>query len=370
MKVEFHDISVPTDKLNAVVSENLAVIKKLHKKTLFRRVIGGCAAAAASIAVLVGVCAMNPVLAEKFSWLGEIFGLVQEEQIYPGDYSEHSDPVPGTSVSESDGVTITLSEFVCTTESLNVSVLIESEEPFDEDFKYSVLRQFEGVPPYLMLVAEQSADFADQPLDSEWAPYIDVRGDFLDDNTFAGALRIDFNLYPYAMYTIPDTFTWNLKVTGIICPDKTGNTTGNLEISGEWNFSCQITRQQDLESRTIEVNQYAPNGTGISTVTVTPYEVAVEYIYDETMIQPGYEESADTLQSVMLDGSGKQIQDKVGLFPADGYDLSKITVYYVPTPTEESWMVIQEKLIDESFAPQLQTYLEDIAVSKIEIPLQ
>lgn len=332
--------------------------------------IGGCAAAAASIAVLVGVCAMNPVLAEKFSWLGKIFGLVQDEQVYPGDYSEHSVPVPGTSVSESDGVTISLSEFVCTTEALNVSVLIESEEPFDEDFKYSVLRQFEGVSPYLMFVAEQSTDFSDGPLDTEWTPFIDVRGDFLDDNTFAGAMRIDFNLYPYAMYTIPDTFTWNLKITDIICPDKTGNTTGNLGISGEWNFSCQITRQQDLESRTIEVNQYAPNGTGISTVTVTPYEVVVENIYDENMIQPGYEGNSEALQYVMLDGSGTLIHDKVGLFPADGYDLSKITVYYVPAPTEESWVAIQEKLIDESFAPQLQAYLEEIAVSKTEIPLQ
>ena len=43
--------------------------------------------------------------------------------------------------------------------------------------------------------------------------------------------------------------------------------------------------------------------------------------------------------------------------------------YYMETPDEASWLEIQDKLLDEDFAPQLQEYLEDIAIQKIEIPL-
>lgn len=367
MQVDFNHIQIPTEKLNTVVSENLNTIKKLHKRTRIRRIAGGCAAAAAAVAVLSGICISNPVIAEQFTKLGKIFGLVQDQQRYPGDYSETSVPVPGTNVSQSEGITMTLSEFVCSSESLNVSVLIESEEPFPEAFRENAANTDQEGISNLLLTTEQSTDFAGGPLDLASNPSVEVQGIFQDEYTFAGAFRIDFNLYPYAEYEIPDSFVWDLKVTKIFCPDGGGKVDRSLAIPGEWSFSSQIT-QQEIETKTVEVNQYAPNGASILSVTVTPYEVNIETGYDESKVQPGYEQY-DSIQSVMLDGSGKRIEDKIGLFPTAGYDLSKITVYYMETPDEETWMAIQEKLYDESFAPQLQDYLENIAIQKIEIPL-
>lgn len=368
MQVDLNDIKIPTEKLNIVVSENLEKVKEIHKKNRLRHIAGGCAAAAAGIAVLSGICLSNPVIAEKFTKLGEIFGLVQDQQRYPGDYSETSVPVPGTNVSQSEGITVTLSEFVCSSEALNVSVLIESEEPFPEPFIESVASADEMGNSFLILTTEQSTDFADGPLDLASYPYVEVQGSFQDEYTFAGAFRIDFNIYPYAQYEIPDSFTWDLKITKIFCPGGGGKVDRSLAIPGEWNFSSQIT-QQDIETKTVEVNQYAPNGSGITTVTVTPYELVVNSDYKEDKVQPGYERY-DSMQSVILDGSGKLLMGGSGnVFPAAGYDLSKITVYCMDTPDEETWMAIQEKLYDESFAPQLQDYLESIAIQKIEIPL-
>ena len=215
---------------------------------------GGCAAAAAGIAVLSGICLSNPVIAEKFTKLGEIFGLVQDQQHYPGNYSETSIPVPGTNVSQSEGITVTLSEFVCSSEALNVSVLIESEEPFPEPFIESVASADEMGNSFLILTTEQSTDFADGPLDLASYPYVEVQGNFQDEYTFAGAFRIDFNIYPYAQYEIPDSFTWDLKITKIFCPGGGGKVDRSLAIPGEWNFSSQIT-QQDIETKTVEVNQ-------------------------------------------------------------------------------------------------------------------
>lgn len=367
MQVDLNDIKIPTEKLNIVVSENLEKVKETHKKNRLRHIAGGCVAAAAGIAVLSGICLSNPVIAEKFTKLGEIFGLVQDQQRYPGDYSEISVPVPGTNVSQSEGITVTLSEFVCSGESLNVSVLIESEEPFPEPFRENAANTDQEGISNVLLTTEQSTDFAGGPLDLASNPYVEVQGIFQDEYTFAGAFRIDFNIYPYAQYEIPDSFTWDLKITKIFCPDGGGKVDRSVAIPGEWSFSSQITRQ-DIETKTVEVNQYAPNGDGILNVTVTPYEVNIETGFDASKIQPGYEQY-DNIQYVMLDGSGKRIEDKIGMFPTAGYDLSKITVYYMETPDEETWMAIQEKLYDEAYAPQLQDYLESIAIQKIEIPL-
>lgn len=215
-----------------------------------------------------------------------------------------------------------------------------------------------------MLVTEQDTDFADLPMNPDGNLYVEAEGAFQDEYTFAGAFRIDFNVYPYALYEIPDSFTWDLKITNIYGPDWTGQPDSPLSLPGEWTFSSQITRQE-IDTKTVDVNQYAPNGDGIVSVTITPYEVDVEMGYDEGKVQPGYERF-DSIQSVMLDGSGKLIEDNIGLFSPDGYDLSMITVYYMETPDEASWLEIQDKLLDEDFAPQLQEYLEDIAIQNIQ----
>ena len=103
---------------------------------------------------------------------------------------------------------------------------------------------------------------------------------------------------------------------------------------------------------------------------MTPYEVTINYVYDESQVQPGYE-SFDSIHSVMLDGSGKLIDDKVGMFPAEGYDLSKITVYSldVSNASEAEWEEMWEKLYDESFAAQLPGWLEERSAAKMEIDL-
>lgn len=59
------------------------------------------------------------------------------------------------------------------------------------------------------------------------------------------------------------------------------------------------------------------------------------------------------------------------MFPTEGYDLSKITVYSldVSNASEAEWEEMWEKLYDESFAPQLPGWLEERSVAKMEIDL-
>ena len=82
----------------------------------------------------------------------------------------------------------------------------------------------------------------------------------------------------------PETFQWDLQIYNIFNPPVWEKPVSDFALPGEWTFSNQITKQKEISSKTIEVNDYAPNGEGISTVTVTPYEVTVNYDYNQSAV--------------------------------------------------------------------------------------
>lgn len=373
MQINLNHINIPKEKLNTVVNENLAVIRKNCRRKRFISIVGKSAAAVAVIAAVTGLCMTNPVMAEKLTRLGEIFGLTQDEQRYPGDYAENSVPLSGTNVCESNGITITLSEFVCTTESLTVSVRIESAEGFPEGF-INNLRSPDATDPgvHLYLETTQKDNASDSAAEAFDANFLELTGDLLDNNTIAGMVRIDFNLYPYNSYEIPETFQWDLQIYNIFNPAGLGKTGLDFALPGEWTFSNQITKQKEISSKTIEVNDYAPNGEGISTVTVTPYEVTVNYDYNKSAVQP----DAPAIGSIcILDANGKYIPDKIGLFSPEGFNIASITAYYMPAPEDETSTEITDRIqslrqADEADGgTQLREYVEGACIYKIEIPL-
>ena len=363
MRIDLNDIKIPTEKLDAVVSESMDTIRISHKRKQFHKIAGRCAAIVVCIVMLSVVLISNPALAEKLPLIGNIFGRVQDEQIYSGDYASIADSLDETQSAKSDGITVTLSEISCTDTALNAAVIIESEEAFSEEFqKNSQGTNENGYANRLTMEFEQTMDFAG--IKDETSGHI--TGHMEDDHTFVGAFRIDFSLYPYGELEIPDSFTWDLKIHSIRCLDETGVVF--LAEGDNWEFS-NVVEKTEIDIRTVEVNQAAPNGMVITDITISPYEAIINIAYDETLIQPGYED-VSSLQSVMLDGSGKKITDKVGMFPTQDYDLSNITVYYMSTPTDEAWMAIQDRVNLGDTEETLREYLEGIAVYKIEIPLE
>lgn len=363
MQIDLNDIKIPTEKLDAVVSESMDTIRISHKRKQFHRIAGRCVAALACVVILSVVLISNPALAAKLPLIGNIFSRVQDEQIYSGDYASIADVPDETQSFESNGITVTLSEISCTDMALNATVIIESEEPFSEEFQKNAQGFNEnGDANRLTMEFEQTMDFAG--IKDETSDHI--TGHMEDDHTFIGAFRIDFSLYPYGELEIPDSFTWDLKIHSIRCLDETGVVF--LAEGDNWEFS-NVVKKKEIDVRTVEVNQAAPNGVVITDIVISPYEAVINEDYNEALIQPGYEEY-DSLQSVMLDGSGKEITDKAGMFSTQDYDLSKITVYYMSAPTQEAWMEIQDRVNLGDTEETLREYLEGIAVYKIEIPLE
>ncbi len=369
MQIKFDDIMVPTEKLNQVVAQNMYDIKRRYKKRKqWNYLVKGMAAAAVALAI-TGIVTANPALAAKLPLIGHIFEKVQDDQMYPGNFDEVAQPVGAGNVSESQGITMTLSEIYSDSKALYVSAMIESEEPFPEKVKESNMIEGDDVGYHMYLTMEQEFNFMTPPEtyeawewpgeDYEWTP-LDLKGEFEDEHTFVGAMRISYDEYPVTGYEIPDTFRWKLKVSGMEnpCFSKTGT----------WEFETDVSVDQS-GVRVVDVNQSAPNGEVIQSVTVTPYEVTIDTGYDESRVEPGYERY-DSVQSVMLDADGKRIIDKVGMFSPAEYHLSEITIYYFATPSQEVYTEIQEKLNDESFKDQLAGYLEEISVHKIEISLE
>ena len=356
MQIKFDDISVPTEKLNQVVAQNLYDIKIRYKKKrqwnyLFRGMV-----AAVVILSVAGVCFTNPALAAKLPLIGHIFEKVQDEMMFPGNFDEVAEPVTEGNVSESQGITITLSEIYCDPRAMQVSAVIETKEPFPEKVKESNILYGDDIGYRMELDVEQDFDFmTPSGSEDEWTP-IEMRGEYVDEHTFVGAIYIPFWVSPIVRYTVPDTFQWKLKVSGI------RNQYYSKE--GTWEFKTDVTVDRS-QIKVVEVNKSAPNGEIIKSVTMTPTEVYVDTVHDDSRESGSYEE----LQSVMLDADGRHIIDKVWTFSAERYNVSKITIYYFRAETDEAYMEIQEKLYDETFQDQLVEYLEEISVEKIEIDL-
>lgn len=376
MQIEFEKIQIPDEKLNQVVSDSLTAVYKEHRKK--KRCLITTSAAACAVIFLSVILISNPVLASKIPFIGSVFEKIQNTQQYPGNFNEvatSAEEFTDQTVCESNGYTMTLSEIYCDSEAMYISAVLESEIPFpSEAMTVSPGATTDENGNFLLsLNYTQNFDFMTPPAeydshewpgeDYSWTPLI-FSGKYEDEHTFIGSIRIDFNLYPIAMYeTIPENFNWNIDIHSISYLPPESQYVCFTE--GSWNFKSNITTA--LASTTVtEVNDYAPNGAGVSTLTLTPYEAQLELTRDKTKIQPGYEDY-DSIQYRILDANGTILTDKCGLFSPANYDVSELTIYYFPTPTDADYTAIQEQIKTQTDPEQLRDYLESIAIHKTVI---
>ena len=201
---------------------------KTKKKRILTipKTVGGVAAAAAVFSV---ICISNPALAENIPLIGHVFEQLGDTLGFSGDYSDYAKPLAsgddgaaaenqehgdtageaqtagqaetageaqaaaeaGTTADSaysktSDGVTVTLSEVYCNEQSLNLSMVITSEEPFPDTLAY------ENGEQHLMLTAHPDST----KLSFSYNPEFELvngtlDGQFVDEHTYAGVLRID-----------------------------------------------------------------------------------------------------------------------------------------------------------------------------------
>lgn len=375
MQVKFDEVPIPEEKLNRVVAESMdEIYKGCKKKKSYQRFLYRIAALIGIIilsgSLVISNTSVLPVLAEKSSFFKKIFEKVQGESQYSGDYDKNAVQTDGITSETTEDLRFEFSEVVCTSQSMTYSIQITSQKGFPEEAMKKSTNESDSEGKWMYLVGTQSADFLKDTIEEENTydmPFI--KGHYEDEHTFIGTMRVDFNLYPFDGNEIPQHFIWSLKINSILYPNVETGGMEKLLTDGDLKFELYVDRQ-NLGEKIVKVNKVSPSGWKITDISLTPYEMIVNEEYNEANTQKGYEQ-ADSIREIWTDADGRILHNKVGSFMIEGYNMSNVTVYYMPTPDEDSNMIIMEYIYQENHTDvEIQNYLEENCVSKQEISLE
>lgn len=375
MQVKFDEVLIPEEKLNRVVAESMdEIYKGCKKKKSYQRFLYRIAALIGIIILSGSLVILNasvlPVLAEKSSFFKKIFEKVQGESQYSGDYDKNAVQTDGITSETTEDLRFEFSEVVCTSQSMTYSIQITSQKGFPEEAMKKSTNESDSEGKWMYLVGTQSADFLKDTIEEENTydmPFI--KGHYEDEHTFIGTMRVDFNLYPFDGNEIPEHFIWSLKINSILYPNVETGVMEKLLTDGDLKFELYVDRQ-NLGEKSVKVNKVSPSGWKITDITLTPYEMIVNEEYDKANTQKGYEQP-DSIREIWTDADGRILHNKVGSFMIEGYNMSNVTVYYMPTPDEDSNTIIMEYIYQENHTDaEIQDYLEENCVSKQEISLE
>lgn len=375
MQVKFDEVPIPEEKLNRVVAESMdEIYKGCKKKKSYQRFLYRIAALIGIIilsgSLVISNTSVLPVLAEKSSFFKKIFEKVQSESQYSGDYDKNAVQTDGITSETTEDLRFEFSEVVCTSQSMTYSIQITSQKGFPEEAMKKSTNESDSEGKWMYLVGTQSADFLKDTIEEENTydmPFI--KGHYEDEHTFIGTMRVYFNLYPFDGNEIPQHFIWSLKINSILYPNVETGGMEKLLTDGDLKFELYVDRQ-NLGEKIVKVNKVSPSGWKITDISLTPYEMIVNEEYNEANTQKGYEQ-ADSIREIWTDADGRILHNKVGSFMIEGYNMSNVTVYYMPTPDEDSNMIIMEYIYQENHTDvEIQNYLEENCVSKQEISLE
>lgn len=375
MQVKFDEVPIPEEKLNRVVAESMdEIYKGCKKKKSYQRFLYRIAALIGIIilsgSLVISNTSVLPVLAEKSNFFKKIFEKVQGESQYNGDYDKNAVQTGGITSAITEDLRLEFSEVVCTSQSMTYSIQITSQKGFPEEAMKKSTNESDSEGKWMYLVGTQSADFLKDTIEEENPDNIvSIKGHYEDEHTFIGTMRVDFNYYPFGGNEIPEHFIWSLKINSILYPNVETGVMEKLLVDGDLTFEFYVDRQ-NLGEKIVKVNKVSPSGWKITDITLTPYEMIVNEEYDEANTQKGYEQ-ADSIREIWTDADGRILHNKVGSFMIEGYNMSNVTVYYMPTPDEDSNTIIMEYIYQENHTDaEIQNYLEENCVSKQEISLE
>ena len=387
---KFDAIPIPEELNHAVrdgIKEGLRQRKTLHRKRTF-----SCYSAVAA-GILAALCAgvllaSNPVLAAKLPLVGHIFSRIQEKVSYKGNFSDDAeiyiedddakglsdskthttrakaDPLSGEQtenplVQTSGGLTVTVSEANCSTQALYLALCIENKEAFPADFIKT--KNMDGyLPDYDMLSLETNSYYdvpgltqKDRPVGGGHPTPYYIEGQFVDDHTFTGIIRVslDEDLRSSAAAgtdttlssdkkntAFPAEFIYYLEISDIYADllqyEETYATDPETHeqvalseplkkhYKGKWNFAIPVSMNKG-SVQTVNINRKNENGVGIGSVEKTNFEIKAELLLPEDA-QP-----YDYIVAI-CDADGKRLEsqgDNAEVFSTYGRNTQTVYVY-------------------------------------------
>ena len=249
---------------------------------------------------------------------------------------------------EDQGLTVTLSEYYASNQSIMIGVRVESEEPFPA----FASMQAEPHRQILTVWTEERYDFrdaGDEQINGVWQ----IEGRLADAHTFEGIMRIDYDSIRldsrkydqayaegeaeaaargerfegievteanyddwFEQYEIPEEFRMELAIIGF----KGYVEGGDYKVTGRWKFTDPIEIKQNGEGTSeLRIDETDAAGWGLESVEISPGEVTVHILCPPE--EAGW--------AAVLDRNGRPLTSgvKADQFGAYGRDISALTVY-------------------------------------------
>lgn len=328
-----------------------------NKKAGWKKIWITLGSMAAVICVTFTFCVMNPVLASEIPILGSIFSKVAD--LYPfGKIPEENTvelALAEDFISTDGGITISVTEEYASNQACYIGMKVESEQAFPE-----MAATVDGGQQFIKARTVENYSFC--PEERSNRRYIE--GKFVDEHTFLGIIRIDYDEIRRYMEQsgtsksdadILESFKVALRITEIASTLKDAELPEEYRISdeeyeqmteeeqtayldsipkawygfeyeswhqaGTWEFTLPIS-ETDENVRTIVVNQYNDDGIGVDNIEISSMEMNVSTAIPEEA----------SLFAVAFDANGRRIAYKNGsnegsTLIIDGYEISTVTVY-------------------------------------------
>ncbi len=176
------------------------------KTRTLKRVMTGISTVAAAVVVAFTFCAVNPALAEKIPFIGDLFTRVQDvfpfgqvpqeeaTSLYSGESLENGGQDAGNASGMEEespyrqkvgDLTITLTDIYASNQAIFIGVCVENEQEFPKMERFG-----ENGPQILQVETVESYSFRD---DKKEGCLRTVEGKFEDSHTFIGIMRIDYS---------------------------------------------------------------------------------------------------------------------------------------------------------------------------------
>lgn len=296
---KYEEINIPKN-IDDIIEQGVAkaINEQKYQKNKFTKHISKVAVA--SFIGIITIGAVNPAIASRILFLGNIFNEIEKNLYFPGPYSQYSTSINETAYS--NGIGVTLSEVLCDGESIYVTYKVESDNPLPS----SSWNNEKSVNPTNQLILEEAystVSFDDDEIhDSGIAG---IEGKFIDKFTFVGMQKYKLsNLNS----EVPGEFTFKTKILAIGNYDDGKN---KQEIKkGVWAFKIPVTVNSKLNNN-INLNYEIDNSYTIESISITPFDTVLK----GNMPIDG---------EIVTDKEGKEIDYEISLYNETGEKIRSV----------------------------------------------
>ena len=393
--------------------------KRRKSDTGWKKVIYSAGTVAAAIFIALCVCVANPSLAANIPVLENIFAKVQDvfrfgrlpeeetTKLYnekmtdiQSEEKETVEKTVGTADSEhekgdyiyrdqSQGITITFTEYYASNQAIFFGVCIENDEKFPE---FATM----GDADYQLIQVNTREEYSFR--DTEVGGFRDIEGRLEDAYTFVGVMRVAYDSinvdsskydaacdeaekngedlpeinatnrdYYLDYYEVPKEFEMQMQITCLrgYCPDIIEEETGSkytvvngtkFMVRGEWNYPAVQIQKSDRDVRTIQIEEVNEEGIGVEKIEISPVELTLHIV----------EPAERSLYGVVLDKNGEMLitgSSNANELTTAGRDISIVSVYvcdYIEYMDEIKGYELED---DEKF----RSMLEERALFKTKV---